>query len=637
MHDERKIQSVKDLEKIQQEYSKQLYYPDGIKVNIGMASCGIAAGAKASLEKALKEFPQDNGTQICQTGCIGFCEEEPLVEIFAAGRPRVIYKHITEDKILDTIQGYIQGNYNKKWILGQMRDPRSLLENNSGNPLSEVKPLEKIPFLEDIPFYNKQIKIALRNCGYIDPDCIEEYIARGGYRAFMRALSQMQPAELINTIKESGLRGRGGGGFLTGVKWETCAKHSGERYIICNADEGDPGAYMDRSILEGDPHSILEGMLIAGLAIGSNQGFIYVRHEYPLAVKRLIEAIKQTENYGLLGENIAGSDFSFHIKISTGAGAFVCGESTALMASLEGNVGRPRAKYIHTVEKGFRNMPSNLNNVETFANVPVILSRGAEWHASMGTDNSKGTKVFSLVGKINNTGLVEVPMGISLKDIVFTVGGGIPKKKKFKAVQTGGPSGGCIPEKFLNLPVDYQELAKVGSIMGSGGMIVMDQDTCMVDVARYFLDFLKEESCGQCTPCREGIKQMLDILTDICQGNGKEGDIELLEELGDMIQKFSLCGLGTSAPNPVLTTIRYFREEYEAHIKDKKCPAGVCKALFHYEIDEEACNGCHLCAIKCPQEAITGEKKEPHQLDQDKCIKCGICYDACKFDAIVVK
>jgi NADH:ubiquinone oxidoreductase subunit F (NADH-binding)/(2Fe-2S) ferredoxin len=634
---ERKIQSVKDLETIQQDYSKHLYYPDGIKVNIGMASCGIAAGAKASLEKALQEFPQGNGTQLCQTGCIGFCEEEPLVEICARGRPRVIYRHITENKICDAIHGYRQGKYNKKWILGQMRDPRSLLEGNSENPLSDVTPLKDIPFLEDIPFYNKQIKISLRNCGYIDPDCIEEYIARGGYRAFMQALSQMQPAQLIATIKESGLRGRGGGGFLTGVKWETCAKQEGERYIICNADEGDPGAYMDRSILEGDPHSILEGMLIAGIAIGSRQGFLYVRHEYPLAVKRLITAIKHAQDYGLLGDNIAGSDFSFHIKISTGAGAFVCGESTALMASLEGHVGRPRAKYIHTVEKGFRNMPSNLNNVETFANVPVILARGAAWHASMGTDNSKGTKVFSLVGKIKNTGLVEVPMGISLKDIVFTVGGGIPKKKKFKAVQTGGPSGGCIPEQFLNLPVDYQELARVGSIMGSGGMIVMDQDTCMVDVARYFLDFLKEESCGQCTPCREGIKQMLDILTAICQGNGKEGDIELLEELGDMIQKFSLCGLGTSAPNPVLTTIRYFREEYEAHITDKKCPAGVCKALFHYVIDGKACTGCHLCALKCPQEAITGEKKEPHQLDQDKCIKCGICYDACKFDAIVVK
>ncbi|MBW2589212.1 MAG: 4Fe-4S binding protein [Deltaproteobacteria bacterium] len=632
-----KIQSDKDLEKISLEYSKKIYYPDAVKVNIGMASCGIAAGAKLSYEKAKNEFSDSKEVRICQTGCLGFCEEEPLVEIVGQGKPRVIFRHIKEDKITDAISAYIEGDFKKNWVLGQMRDPRCLLEDSIENPLAEVVPFEGIPFLEDIPFYKNQIKIALRNCGYIDPDSIEEYIARTGYLAFVKALNNGNSAEIINIIKESGLRGRGGGGFPTGVKWATCAKHNGNRYIICNADEGDPGAYMDRSILEGDPHSVLEGMLIAALAIDSSQGFIYVRNEYPLAVKRLLTAIKQAESYGLLGDNIAGTDFSFHIKISTGAGAFVCGESTALMASLEGNIGRPRAKYVHTVEKGFRQSPSNLNNVETYANVPAILLKGPKWYTAMGTDHSKGTKVFSLVGKIKNTGLVEVPMGISLKDIVFKIGGGVPKKKKFKAVQTGGPSGGCIPEKFMDLPVDYQKLAEVGSIMGSGGMIVMDQDTCMVDVARYFMDFLKEESCGQCNPCREGIKQVLEILTDICAGNGNEGDIELLEELGSMIQKFSLCGLGTSAPNPVLTTILYFRDEYEAHIRDKKCPAGVCKNLFYYEIDEEACTGCTLCAKQCPQEAITGEKKKPHKLDQDKCIKCGICYENCKFNAIVIK
>ena len=631
-----KIQSVKDLENISQMYSKKLYTPDGIKVNIGMASCGIAAGAESSYSKALEKFPGDNGVRICQTGCIGFCELEPLVEILETGKPRVIYKNITEDKILDAIEDYQQAHFKKKWILGQMRDPRCVLEDIP-NPLAKVEPFEGIPFLEDIPFYSKQVKIALRNCGYIDPDSIEEYIAKGGYAAFIKALHDMDAAKIIKVVKESGLRGRGGGGFPAGIKWATCAKHDGDRYIICNADEGDPGAYMDRSILEGDPHSVLEGMLIAAVAIGSRQGFMYVRNEYPLAVRRLVTAIRQAESCGLLGDNIAGTGFSFHIKISTGAGAFVCGESTALMASLEGNVGRPRAKYVHTVEKGFRESPSNLNNVETYANVPPILLKGAKWYAGMGTEHSKGTKVFSLVGKIKNTGLVEVPMGISLKEIVSDIGGGVPKKKQFKAVQTGGPSGGCIPGRFMNISVDYQKLAEVGSIMGSGGMIVMDQDTCMVDVARYFMDFLKEESCGQCNPCREGITQVLNILTDICAGNGKEGDIELLEELGSMIQKFSLCGLGTSAPNPVLTTILYFRDEYESHIRDKKCSAGVCKNLFHYEIDEEACTGCTLCAKKCPQEAITGEKKEPHTLEQDKCIKCGICYDACKFDAIAIR
>ncbi len=636
-----KIQSVKDLEKISQEYIRKLYTPDVVRVNVGMASCGIAAGADASYEKALEVFPEGSGVEICKTGCIGFCEEEPLVEVLTKGKPRLMYRNVTADKIEDVIREYMDEDFGKqkKIILGQMKDPRCVLEDDIPNPVdtATVNPLEDIPFLEDTPFFKGQVKVALRNCGYIDPDCIEDYIAKGGYLALVQAIKNNQKKELIDIVKESGLRGRGGGGFPAGVKWATCAKHKGDRAIICNADEGDPGAYMDRSILEGDPHTVLEGMLIAGLAIGSKQGYIYVRNEYPLAVKRLVTAIKQATEYGLLGDNIAGSDYSFHIKISTGAGAFVCGESTALMASLEGQVGRPRAKYVHTVEKGFRNNPSNLNNVETYANVPAIILKGAKWHADMGTEKSKGTKAFSLVGKVKNTGLIEVPMGITLRDIVFNMGGGVPKKKKFKAVQTGGPSGGCIPEKFLDIQVDYQRLAEVGSIMGSGGMIVMDQDTCMVDVARYFLDFLQEESCGQCNPCREGIKQSLSILTEICAGNGKEGDIELLEELGSMIQKFSLCGLGTSAPNPVLTTIHYFRDEYEAHIKDKKCPAGVCKALYHYEIDEEECTGCGVCARKCPQEAITGEKKKPHQLDQDKCIKCSICYDACKFNAIAIR
>ena len=633
-----KIESTADLEKIRKEYSNKLYYPDSTKVLFGMASCGIAAGAKAAFEKAQQDFPQGNGIQISQTGCLGFCEAEPLIEIVQTGKPRVIYQNITEEKIVEVIHSYLENDFKKtKWILGQVRDPRSLMEDQVENPIREIDPIEKIPFLEDTPFYHNQVKIALRNCGYIDPDSIKEYIARGGYFAFFRALFDHKPQEVIQIIKDSGLRGRGGGGFSAGVKWATCARHHGERYIICNADEGDPGAYMDRSILEGDPHSVLEGMLIAAVAIGSSHGYMYVRNEYPLAVKRLVTAIKQAEKFGMLGDNIAGTDFSFNIKISTGAGAFVCGESTALMASLEGQVGRPRAKYVHTVEKGFRNNPSNLNNVETYANVPAIISKGAQWYAGMGTEGSKGTKVFSLVGKIKNTGLVEVVMGTTLRNIIYDIGGGVLKKKKFKAVQTGGPSGGCIPEKYLDLGVDFDELTKIGSIMGSGGMIVMDQDTCMVDVARYFLDFLKEESCGQCNPCREGIKRMLQILTSICEGHGEEGDVELLEELGDMVAKASLCGLGTSAPNPVITTINYFRDEYQAHIKDKKCPAGVCKNLFYYDIDEEACTGCRLCAIKCPQEAITGEKKEPHKLDQDKCIKCSICYEACKFNAVVVK
>ncbi|MGB9500032.1 MAG: NADH-ubiquinone oxidoreductase-F iron-sulfur binding region domain-containing protein [Dissulfuribacterales bacterium] len=572
-----KIQSIKDLENIKQAYSTQLYRPDYIKVNIGMAMCGIANGAQASFQKARNEFSGDNGIRIHKTGCIGFCELEPLVEIFESGKPRLMYKNITQNKILEAIQGYVDGNFKKEWILGQVRDPRSLLDNDIDNPMADVTPLEGVPFLEDLPFYNKQIKIVTRNCGYIDPDSIEEYIAKHGYSAFFYALNDLCPQEIVKIVKESGLRGRGGGGFPTGIKWATCAKQDGEKFIICNADEGNPGAYVDRSIIEGDPHSVLEGMLIAALAIGSSQGYIYVRHEYPLSIKRLVTAIKAAEKHGLLGDNIAGSDFSFHVKISTGAGAYVCGESTALMSSLEGKVGRPRAKYVHTVEKGFRDSPSNLNNVETFANIPVILLKGAEWYASMGTEHSKGTKLFSLVGNIKNSGLIEIPMGFSLRDIIFDIGDGIPGDKKFKAIQTGGPSGGCLPESLLDLPVDYQKLTDAGSMMGAGGMIVMDEGVCMIDIARHFLDFSKDESCGQCNPCREGIKQMLKILTGICEGNGQENDIERLEKLGIMMQRFSLCALGTSAANPVLASILYFRDEYEAHIRDKKCPAGVCK------------------------------------------------------------
>ena len=583
------------------------------------SGCGAYGTAKVhqALVDELKRQKLDKKVEVKLTGCHGFCEKGPIMVIHPEGifYPQVKEKHIPEI-VEETLK---KGELVKSLIF---KDPTSK---------------KKITFEEDIPFYKLQQRVIFGGNGLIDPTSIEDYIAEGGYEALAKALFNVKPKQIIDEIKKSGLRGRGGGGFPTGIKWETCRRQKGAKHIICNADEGDPGAYMDRSLLEGNPHSVLEGMIIGAIAIGSHEGYVYVRHEYPLAVKNLTIALGKAAEMGLLGKNILGTGFEFNIHISRGGGAFVCGESTALMASLEGNPGRPRAKYVHTVEKGFRQNPSNLNNVETWANVPVIINKGATWYSSIGTERSKGTKIFSLVGKVINTGLVEVPMGTSLRTIIFDIGGGIPKKKKFKAVQTGGPSGGCIPERFLDLPVDFDELAKVGSIMGSGGMIVMDQDTCMVDVARYFVDFLKDESCGQCNPCREGLKQMLDILTGICEGRGKQGDIELLEELGTMMQKFSLCGLGTSAPNPVLTNILFFRDEYEAHIRDKKCPAGVCKPLFHYEIDPEACTGCQVCFRKCPQDAISGEKKKPHELHQEKCIKCGICYDGCKFNAIIVR
>ncbi|MBW2220681.1 MAG: SLBB domain-containing protein, partial [Deltaproteobacteria bacterium] len=556
------------------------------------SGCGAYGTDKvydALMAELVKHDLQDE-VDVKLSGCHGFCEKGPMLVIHPEG---IFYPQLNEDNIPKVVENTIKnGDLVKNLIF---KDPATK---------------KRIAHEKDIPFYKLQQRIIFGKNGIIDPTSIEDYILVDGYKALEKALFEMKPEEIIDQVKKSGLRGRGGGGFPAGIKWETCRRHDGDRYVICNADEGDPGAYMDRSLLEGNPHSVVEGMIIGAIAIGSREGYVYVRHEYPLAVKNLTIALQKARELGLLGSNILGSGLDFDIHISRGGGAFVCGESTALMASLSGEPGRPRAKYVHTVEKGFRNNPSMLNNVETLANVPVIIDKGADWYSSIGTEFSKGTKIFSLVGKVANTGLVEVPMGTSLRTIIYDIGGGIPKKKKFKAVQTGGPSGGCIPEKFLDLGVDFDELNKVGSMMGSGGMIVMDQDTCMVDVARYFIDFLQEESCGQCNPCREGIKRMLDILNDICAGNGKEGDVELLEELGAMVQKFSLCGLGTSAANPVLTTILYFRDEYEAHIKDKKCYAGVCKTLFHYEIDEEACNGCTLCAKKCPEDAITGKLKK---------------------------
>jgi NADH:ubiquinone oxidoreductase subunit F (NADH-binding)/(2Fe-2S) ferredoxin len=585
-------------------------------------STGCDATNSLAVIEALREEIERRGLedeiQVVQTGCRGFCAMGPVMDIYPGG---IFYCKVQPADVPEIVEETL--------IKGRVVERLSYKDPVTG---------EAIPIYEDIPFYNKQVRHVLRNCGKIDPQKIGEYIALGGYSALGHALFGMTPEEIIEEVKASGLRGRGGGGFPTGRKWESARQAVGDvKYVVANGDEGDPGAFMDRSLMEADPHSVLEGMIIGAYAIGAHEGYIYVRDEYPLAVKNLRIAIEQAREYGLLGEDILGSGFDFDVKIVRGAGAFVCGESSALMQSLEGKVGEPRPKHFHATERGLWDRPTCLNNVKSWANIPLIINNGADWFTSIGTEGSKGTSTFCLVGKIQNPGLIEVPMGITLRDIVYDIGGGIPDGREFKAVQTGGPSGGCIPASLLNLPVDFDSLTEAGSMMGSGAMVIMDDRTCMVDVARYFLDFLKEESCGKCTPCREGIRRMLEILTRITEGQGEMADLETLETLAKTVQSASLCGLGKTAPNPVLSTLRYFHDEYVAHIVDHKCPAGVCKALIEYYIVEDLCTGCGLCRRKCPQEAISGEKKKPHVIDLALCIKCGICHDVCKFDAVGVR
>ena len=580
----------------------------------------LALGADkvvAALKEGIKKHGLEDKVDIKETGCPGFCERGTVVVIYPE---EICYLQVQPEDAEEVIS-------------------QTILAKKVINRLLYVDPTtsEKAVRESEIPFYKNQMRLIIGSNIKLDPKSIDDYLALGGYSALAKVLSQMTPGQVLGEVKKSNLRGRGGGGFPTGRKWEECRNAPGEvRYVIVNADEGDPGAFMDRALLEGNPHSVLEGLSIGAYAIGSHEGYVYVRQEYPLAIENVTIAIKQAEEYGFLGENILGSGFDFTVKVHRGAGAFVSGESSALMTALEGRVGEPRPKYIHTAVKGVRDSPSCLNNVETWANVPLIINKGADWFAQIGTEGSKGTKIFSLVGKVNNTGLVEVPMGITLRDVIYRVGGGIPGDKKFKAVQTGGPSGGCIPEEQLDMPVDFDELAKAGSMMGSGGMIVMDEDTCMVDVARYFLDFLSDESCGKCVPCREGIRQMLKVLTNISKGKGKEGDIELLEELSQVTKDASLCALGKTAANPVLSTLHYFRDEYEAHIEEKSCPAYVCKALISYYIDPEKCKACMICLRQCPTEAIAGGKNQIHVIDQEKCTKCGTCFEVCpsRFGAV---
>ncbi len=564
-----------------------------------------------------KQGLEGSAVEARPTGCHGFCEQGPVVVIFPQ---EICYVQVKLEDVPEIVSSTLaQGEVIERLLY---KDPVTG---------------EKIAKDPDIPFYKNQMRLVFGSNRHINPRDIDDYLALGGYAALSRALSQMTPGQVLEEIKKSNLRGRGGGGFPTGIKWETTRNAPGEaKYVVVNCDEGDPGAYMDRSIMEGNPHGVLEGLVIGAYAIGSHEGFIYVRQEYPIAYENTIQAIKQAEEYGFLGKDILGSGFDFEVKVHRGAGAFVSGESTALMSAIEGKVGEPKLKYVHTAVSGIKGRPSCLNNVETWANVPLIINKGADWFNSIGTDGSKGTKIFSLVGKVNNTGLVEVPMGMTLRQLIYDIGGGIPGGKKFKAVQTGGPSGGVIPEQHLDTPIDFDELTKLGSMMGSGGTVVMDEDTCMVDTARYFISFCCEESCGKCIPCREGLRMLREILTDICEGKGQEGDIEAIEDIAEVMQDASLCALGTTAANPALTTLKYFRDEYEAHIKEKRCPAKACKALTSYYIDPEKCTACMICFRNCPTEAIHGDKNIVHWIEQEKCIKCDSCFEVCppRFSAV---
>ena len=594
------------------------------KYKMHLLVCG-GTGCRASesdlivenLRKELESKGLQNEVQVIMTGCFGFCEKGPVVKVMPDNTFYVQVK--PEDAPLIVAEHVVKGRRVSRLLYVDPKDKKEVSDS------------------KHMGFYRKQIRIALRNCGFINPENIDEYIARDGYAAIGKCLSEMQPADVVNEIKKSGLRGRGGAGFPTGLKWEIASKNKADqKYVVCNADEGDPGAFMDRSVLEGDPHSVLEAMSICGYAIGASKGLIYIRAEYPLAIQRLRVAIKQAREYGLLGDNIFGSGFSFDIEMRYGAGAFVCGEETALIHSMEGSRGEPTNKPPFPAESGFLGKPTNVNNVETFASVPVIINKGADWFASIGTEKSKGTKVFALAGKINNVGLIEVPMGTTLREIIYEIGGGIKNGKKFKAVQTGGPSGGCLTEKHLDTPIDFDNLVAAGSMMGSGGMIVMDEDDCMVSFAKFFLEFTVEESCGKCAPCRIGNKRLHELLTHITKGNGTMADLDRLKNMSNVIKDTSLCGLGQSSPNPVLSTMANFWDEYLAHVNDKKCPAGQCRDLMKYSIIIDKCVGCTACARACPVNAISGERKEPHFIDADKCIKCGACFEKCKFSAVLI-